>query len=762
MANENELAVRGITDGGKAVKDRIKDAVTARGLFGKLKAEDNLASSFRANIAGQINGNPPRNPAEMRRLGLGGFSNVNFREAEAIIEMNASSFWDLDMNVPQFIQCKVYDERKLAIPDELMYGEIIAGEYTRMLKEWQGYFYNRMLSVKEMLKYGIGPVVWQNEWTWKFRALPCGSVLFPSKAEALTQEPELMMVRDTMYAGDLYALIETDEDKEAAEDAGWNVSEVKDAILRAQKNRLPESKRMGVLEWEAIQQQLKNNSFHANHITCNEVSIVHIFVRDIDKEQKITHYIITEDEDREDFLYKKNAKYDSMYNTACLFLADVGDGYIRSVKGLGQKTYPHIAQSNRFLNHMVNSGYLSGSLMISTPQPNNLSLTQFGPVTVLPQHAQPMSQQFMPNMEHLARVRDVLSNVLEANTGVMKRGTSSLSKGPTKTAHEVNVEDMRNTRLEKTSINIHYLQLDALHREIMRRALNPDYPKYIEGYDEAMEFRERCEARGVPKEFLKMDRLGVTAMRSVGYGSALAMNQVSGEMLSISDRMPVIGQNNALRDFISSRVGYDMVDRYAPVVTMRDVPNSETSVATLENNAIVTGMETLVGADQPHPIHVPIHLKLLNEVAQAYMEHVQSQQVDVVKTFEILMRGLQHVGQHLEYWSRDPSRKQEREQAEENVKQLAQLAKRLEGEAMRVQQEREQMMREQAMQQQELAQASQDPELAIKREKMLREVEIKRENMLRQNEIRKERTQKQMELSNVKAAADIARKGMTR
>lgn len=205
-----------------------------------------------------------------------------------------------------------------------------------------------------------------------------------------------------------------------------------------------------------------------------------------------------------------------------------------------------------------------------------------------------------------------------------------------------------------------------------------------------------------------------------------------------------------------------MVDRYAPVVTMRDVPNSETSVATLENNAIVTGMETLVGADQPHPIHVPIHLKLLNEVAQAYMEHVQSQQVDVVKTFEILMRGLQHVGQHLEYWSRDPSRKQEREQAEENVKQLAQLAKRLEGEAMRVQQEREQMMREQAMQQQELAQASQDPELAIKREKMLREVEIKRENMLRQNEIRKERTQKQMELSNVKAAADIARKGMTR
>ena len=261
--------------------------------------------------------------------------------------------------------------------------------------------------------------------------------------------------------------------------------------------------------------------------------------------------------------------------------------------------------------------------------------------------------------------------------------------------------------------------------------------------------------RGVPEEFLRIDRLRVSAMRSVGFGSAVAMAQTSGELLSISDRLPVIGQNNALRDFIAARVGHDMVDRYAPVVTMRDVPNSETSVATLENNAIVSGMATLVAADQPHPIHVPVHLQLLNEIAQTYMQHADSGMADVVKTYEILSRGLQHVGQHLAYWERDPSRKAEREQMTENAKQIAQLTKQLEGQAMREQQQRMQQM--QAQQQQQAQQL--DPEMQIKREKMLQEVQIKHENMLRQNQIREERAKRAMELSDVKAAADIARKG---
>jgi hypothetical protein len=124
----DEVEVKGIKDSGQAEPSRISDAVTARSLFIKLKDEDNAASSYRSKIQGQLDGNPPRDPAKMRKLGLGGFSNVNFREAEGIVEMNASSFWDLDMDVPSFINVKVYDDRKLSIPDELHYGNIIADE----------------------------------------------------------------------------------------------------------------------------------------------------------------------------------------------------------------------------------------------------------------------------------------------------------------------------------------------------------------------------------------------------------------------------------------------------------------------------------------------------------------------------------------------------------------------------------------------------------------------------------------------------------
>lgn len=754
--DQEESEIKGITEGGQAERDRIADAVTARDLFIKLRDEDSTASSYRAKIAGQLNGNPPRDPAKMRQLGLGGFSNVNFRESEGIIEMNASSFWELDMEVPQFINVKVYDDRKLAIPDELNYGQIIAEEYSRTLREWPGYFYNRMMSILEMLKYGYGPVYWRDKYDWRFEATKVGTVLLPQETKALTREPEMAMIRDTYRVGELFRLIETDKDKAESEDAGWDVGEVKDAILRAQKNRVSPEKRQQVPEWEALQQMIKNNDYSANYVTCNPVAVVHIVIREIGGDKGVTHYIIPEDEERQQFMYRLKNEYESMYHVINPFLAGVGDGQIKSVKGIGHKIYPHIEQSNRFLNHIINTGYMSGSLLVTTNTPNALSLTQFGPVTVLPKHVEPIAQNFMPNMEYLARVRGILHGVVNANVGTFSRQATDERRGPPKTAHEINVEEIKNARLEKTQINVHYLQLDALHKELFRRMVADDYPKYAGGYEAAHEFRQRCIDRGVPKEFLRTDRCSVSAMRSVGYGSAVARDRTTQELLAVSDRFPVIGQNNALRDFVAARVGHDMVDRYAPVVTMRDVPNSEGAVAALENNAIVQGMETMVGADQPHPIHMQVHMNMLGQVAQAYMEGVQTGQSDVVKAYQILSRGLQHVGQHLQFWGRSSVRKAEREQYEKQSEQLVQLVKKMEPQVRQA----EQQQRDAQMQQMQAQQQQPSPEMQLALKKIQEDTAIKRENMLRQNEIRVEKAKNSMELSNAKAAADIARKGM--
>ena len=753
---DTEARVLGITDAGHAVPSRIDNATSAMTLFHQLETEDSTASRFRSKIQGLLDGNPPRDPAKMRRLGLAGFSNVNFREAEGVIDMNASSFWDLDMNVPAFITVKVKDDRKLAIPDELNYGNVIAEEYSALIDDWPEYYYNRMLSIGEMLKYGMGPVFWRDKYDWHFEAMKFGMVLLPSDTKALTKEPELMMVRDSMRVGELFRLIETDEDKVASNDVGWDVHEVKDAILRAQKNRVPAKDRLQIPEWEAMQQLIKNNDYAANHVTCNPVGVIHILVREVGGDKKVTHYIICEDEERVEFLFQEEGGFDSMYDVACLFVAGVGDGLIKSVKGLGHKIYPHVAQSNNFINHIVNAGYLGGSMLVTTNTPNAMSLTQFGPVTILPSHVKAIENEFSPNLDKLEGVRGILNSVLNNNTGVFKRSSEGRS-GPTRTAHEVNVEEIKNAKLEKTTINIHYLQLDALHRQTMKRLLNPDYPELAVGHDEAKEFINRCVDRGVPREFLVYERLRIKAVRSVGFGSAVAQERVTGELLGVSDRFPTIGQNNALRDYVSARVGHQSVDRYVPVVTMRDIPNSETSVATLENNAIVSGMETMVGADQPHPIHVPIHLNLLAQLVEAYMKNKEGGQVDVVKTYQILARGLAHVSQHLEFWSKNPSRKAERESAEGAVKQIQQVLKQLEGKVRQVQQQQEQAAREQAAQQQQMNQVS--PEMQLKLKELEEETAIKRENMLRQNEIRVEKAEHSMNLSEVKAAAEVAKKG---
>jgi hypothetical protein len=755
--NNEESVIDGINESGSAKAERISDASTARDLYLKLRDEDSIASSFRVKIQGQLDGNPPRDPVKMRDLGLGGFSNVNWREGEAIVDLNGSSFWELDMEVPTFISVSVRDDRGLAVPDEVDYGGIIAAEYTRTLREWPEYFYNRMLSILEMLRYGHGPVYWRDKWDWRFEATKVGSVLFPSDTKSLIKEPEMVMIRDTMQVGQLYALIETDKDKSESEDEGWDAAEVKDAILRAQKNRLSPEKRIQVPEWEALQQLIKNNDYAANHVTCNPVGVVHILIREISGKKGVTHYIIPEDEARTHFMFRKQNEFESMYHVICPFLSGVGDGYIKSVKGLGHKIYPHIEQSNRYINHIVNTGYLAGSLLITSDNPNALSLTQFGPVTMLPKHVNPLAQNFMPNMQSISGVRDLILGVVNNNTGTFTRQSDNQS-GPPKTAREISVKEIKNARLEKTQVNIHYLQLDALHREIFRRLVNKDYPEYADGYEQAQKFRQRCIDRGVPAEFMNYDNCYLSAMRAVGQGSAVAQNDITTELLSISDRFPVIGQNNALRDFVAARVGHSMVDRYVPVVTMRDVPNSESSVAALENNAIVMGMDTLVGADQPHAIHVPVHMNLLGSIIQAFMQASESGQADVVKSYGILMRGMRHVGEHMQYWTKDSSRKGEKKKVEESLKQVEQFVKRMEPQVRAAQdQQRQQMQQAQQAQQQQMS-----PDMQVALRKIEEDTAVKRENMLRQNQIREEKADHSMRLAEAKTAANIAREGAMR
>jgi hypothetical protein len=100
--NLAQLPLETINENGKAPETRIADAASAREIFQKLIMADQLRNVTRAKLRGLVDGNPPYNPAELRRNNQAFRTNVNFRESEAFLTLAMSAFYDVFAEVPTY------------------------------------------------------------------------------------------------------------------------------------------------------------------------------------------------------------------------------------------------------------------------------------------------------------------------------------------------------------------------------------------------------------------------------------------------------------------------------------------------------------------------------------------------------------------------------------------------------------------------------------------------------------------------------------
>ena len=753
MEKDPNAPLQTLSKSGRAPKSRIKDSKAAYQLFNSIKVNDSTAASYRCQIQGLIDGNPPYQFSEHKKQGQAWRSNVNFREAESIIDTNASSIWELDMEVPRLInvKCEYSDPQRPGIN----YSDIIEQEYTRIVTSWPDYFFNRMLCTKEMLTTGIGPMFWPDQYDWRPKAAKRASLLVPAESKSTIGELELIGFRHTYQAHELYDKIKDEESRNIAKGAGWNTDLIKEVIIKSAQNAEPVEGAFQTTVFEAIQQKLKNNDLASSQNDCNPIRVIQLLVKEFNG--KVSRHMIYEDEELPGFLYTGQDEYEGMEHAICLFIWNIGDGYYKSIKGLGHRIFPHVELSNRFINTTVDGASMSSSFILepSGSSQQQINLLRLGPITVLPSGFRAIQQTFAPNLTQLIGVRNMLHQILNNNTGVYKKQLEGPDR-PERTATEVQTEERKSAKLEKNQINIHYLHLDALHQEMFRRLSRKDYPEEAAGYKEAKEFRKRCKDKGVPDK--AFEEISVTAMRAIGYGSAAMHDIVSREVLSMAPALDEIGRRNAVRDRLAALVGYTMVDRYAPEAGRDQIPTSEHSLAMLENNDIMGGQQVVVGVDQPHAIHWLVHLPMLMKLAKAFID--QPQMMNLQVALPAMSIGLQHLTDHLQELAKDPSRKDQVKQMQEQLNQLGKVLQSMQ--KMAQQQVKQQQAQQQAQQQQvqQAQQVLQDRDLQAKLAEIQGNLEIKMKNMLGQQQIREVKAKHSMELSDMKAASDIQRENI--
>lgn len=733
--NATGLPVGTISESGKPPESRLTDFNCASAIVAQLIRGDEERNKVRARVKGIVDGNPPYDAAQMIAEGRASDTNINFREAEAFLATALSAFYDLFSEAPTYAIVRTKEGRDPAQQDA--WSNIITEEFDTLQKGDETFDSLIQISHHEMVMFGTGPVMFEDEDDWHACGIKSGSLLLPDRAMANLAEWEMAVVRCSYPVGKLFKFI---QNPEAAKAVGWNVEATRAAIL----NAMPDSVRANQ-DWEFHQQRIRNNDLYYS-AQCSVVRCAHVFVKEFDG--KITQAIVLEREADQggDFLFRKVGRFERWQQVIHPMYYDKGDGFHHSVKGLGVKMYSVMELKNRLRCALVDAAFARSQILLqpSASSEEVAPVVQMGPWCYIPPNHHVVQHVTAGVLDAPMAVERDLEGVLQANLSQYRQRLDKPQGNP-RTAYEVSAIVSQQASLGKTQISRYLAQEDDFYDERYRRALKSNDEK-------AKQFRECCKSRGVPESAMRNTRF-VRATRVVGQGSAMLRQQVLTEVLQIIAMLPEAGRLAVLRDWVASRVGQEKAMLYVPQSNMTPEMQDQASFAKLENSALKVGAPVLRTQTQDDVVHAAQHI----EASSGALGSLQ-QGGDPVAVLSFVDMAGAHIAIHLQALSADPARKQEFQVLKDQWEQLSQTADKLRATVKA-------RMDEQAKQQQEIAAARQqagaieggtDPDTIVKTAQAKQDMAIKGAKASQQIRLKEQKAASDKAIKDAQAAAKIA------
>lgn len=750
--------LQNVTPTGRPAPRRLASASAAYAIYNKLKDLDEQDARRRAILQGMINGNPPYNPTELKDKGLGHMCNVNFMTMRANLDERAAAAHELFMEVATLVELRPRQAAE-ANPDVYHWCSIIAEEFSDMVNDWDGFLPAMDLAVRESDAYGIGYVLFPDEYDWRFKASRRSALLFDPQARVDLDDNDFIQIRDEISVG---ALFDEVIDEEMAAKRGWQVKEVRELLVRTFEEGESKEEEYQASTWESLEHRYRNNDYEFQAKQFDRVRVIHTLVRENavagdEDTRKVSHYIMAESQTCQEFIFKAEDRYDRLGNVMWWLPYNYGDGFARSVRGIASQMAQHDDLSNRFLSEVFNLGMLSTKLLMQPATPGDLGRLQFfqhGNFAVMPPNLNVIQTSFRPQIAPLLQLRDVSERVMMNNTGSYRKHSEGIDREAMKTASQVQMEASKEARYEKAAIAHRYNQLDRLYREMFRRALSKavqegeaPYP----GKKMAKDMMKRCLDRGVDRKFILNweKNVHVAATRSIGMGSLGVKYDLTNQIINMANKFDEAGQREALYTWVSARVGPRNAGRYVQKIDRDQITSNESSISALEWNDIVEGQQVIVGSDQVHKLHIDVFLPRMGQIVQMFQ---QQQTQDPAADSRTLQLAIQHIMGHLQFLGMDPQRKEYVDQIVQFLQQVDQVAKQLQQVAEKIAQAQQKQAEANQQLLQNADQVMKDRELEAKMFEIQRKYEMEQLKQESLNNMRAQKTAVQMDISRQKAA----------
>jgi hypothetical protein len=698
--------------GGKVPKRRVKDASEAQTIVANLWRASLQRNAMWASIQGQIDGNPPYDPARLRNVGRASDPNVNTLEAKAIRSSALVPYYDLFAGGQRYVEVRLAppgmgDDEKgsydasasgsaryngvdvTSTPNDPSYDAvrlsedsgIVSEEYDRLLRRWTNFENVMWTGLTDYVTFGRMHLPWESIDSWRFRRIPFHRVMVPDGTPIDLDEMEAVIVLQNYTVARLYGMI---RDEESARSIGWNIDETMNALSRAVPvdPTIPNDP-------VAVQQMIRDSDIYVS-ARSSTVQTATLLVKEMSgkwsesiiRRDQIPGSINATDDASQNastrppaYLFDAPERYDSLSDALPSLFFEVSDGTFNSSSGLGRDIYSLMQLKDRIFCTQAHSVMLRNSLVLQPRQAldkSRLNLLQVGAVTWLPEQAEVVQSSILGDIASTIAVTQEMDKMVERNTGIY-RPTLQQEKGNPDTLGEFQMKFAQATVLSTSAINRFYAQMDRLYAVQWKRVLKAGLRKSGSSIweKEARRFVERCEARGVSRDALK--RLDyIRAFRAIGQGSQAMRQQTLQQLMSLYQLLPANGQENLLEDVIRTSASQHSVERYLPDADRRKLPSDQLAYALLENAALRAGAPVSWTPSQNNVIHAQAHLQAGAQAAAAVQQgadpHDISAFLDAIGA---------HTAVHLKRLSLDPMAKDAFKVLEGQWKQLASISDKL-------------------------------------------------------------------------------------
>lgn len=747
----------GTTEGLKNISEkgvpkvRLSDPDSARNMVEKMIRADESRSKVRAMTKGLVDGNPPFRQSDLVKHGQAHRANFNDRNAEAFLNQAIGAIYDVFSETPTYAEVRLDEEDRVKREE---WSTVATEEFERFQRRDRDFDFAVQLSQHEMMMYGIGPLVFEDIYSPKVTAVRCGNMYLHDNTVSDVGKWEVVVFVLEYSSSELYDFI---QDSESARAVGWNIPATRKAIMAAHPQY-----RQGTTQgrmWEWHQQRLRNNNLgYADEADTIPTAIIFYreFAREPGKKGKISKIIIPReagDTQKFSFLFQKPDYCDDWGNVVNPMYYDHGDGTHHSVKGMGIKFYSSLLIQLKLKNSLADKAMqpkLALKPLNSEATSRGSMIAMHGDYLILPP-GHDIAQFGMSGMleDTLIVKRDFESN-LSANLGQYRQNLSKTDGNPI-TATEAQYRAGEQARLGKTQLARYYEQFDRIYEERFRRAAEPKIPKGCHMYDEVKTFQERCVNRGVPLEALQNVE-SVKMTRLVGQGSSMLRQQVLTEMLGIVAMLPENGRLNLIRDFIASKAGTVLTDRYAPKADFNRLPDDHVAQAWDQVAGMKVGLPPTVTDSQNHVTYINVFLQAAAQAIQSLQQG--GNPAEVAQFLELSGMAIMA---HLQQIQNDPSRKELVKAVTEQVKQLAQIKDQLVKQIQKQRQQQAKMAQQQntVMNEQQLAQFRTQQDEQRKNAKLL--TDTQRKDIKTQSDLQRKNltTAQQMRLNDATTAHKI-------